>query len=1227
MSTPSFSKQAGTNLYRLSTLSEAGVNGYWAGYYDRSGSLGDTVSTTDVWRSTDGFYLFLKATPDSWSDFQSTLLKLLQSLDPMGYMRCLWLDNSSDTYFSWRAQKMDAQASGSGSAISWSVLRSFSFTNGNYQVILPGDSTLTYIEDSKGGGFQFSGKGQFNGPAGGFELTPGALSFTGGLLGSITGELSVSAEDPGTETFWSALKVGLQYAIEPEPPKEDPELKAAEDKPKYTGNVDLIYMPVFVDQPQAFKPTVAFDPLNVLIADRTNIGLYSQSGSAPGSFNTYLRTTRGYSVTLEPQTANGALPSARLVFGQSPQNLSQPGVLTYHLSPEGAFKTKVNLPATKSPEKPEDFAALASYQLMLGLSGLEYVALGGVNEDFLVFKGGCPAYMPLPTKDQEVKDALKNNATTSHLTVLPSSGTTSRIYYAQPKQAPIFSNKEQRSDGLLDFNAMPAFSLSTGTATFPVVFPSGVYAGLNSELVDLSKQIEHVSIAPYRHYQIGKTYGVQSTDIEEAPVRRMRTETDPLGVTPQGLVAELTPNHEDFDGIYIGNMPASVYPKVALTAVKSKFKQSIQSNQLFFVAANVDELMKGTSVQYKVTTEDKGILEARGVSEDTFNAVYTITSAHGVYDTEGEFKSAIQTAAGDKIGDFLSVCGILKVEMEGWTFQLSPRSWRTDAKSPTLMIAKFCNSSLEKMIADTSSWAWPEVATPVDGSIGYTQSVIQDIIDTAKERDAPEDYQLFYQNVVSDPDWNGFLFLNAPIDINEFPDELKFLIAGVNKDKFYAHHIGFSQTPFKVMKGQPVLDQTAAFGLIDYQDHEDLYREESIQLAFKTMQLKARFANATLVEFAAQVELMINYLLATPLAKKQAARGNNLIINGSFQRVGGTPTYAFSLTGQNDFLGSSSVLVDLEVLSARLITGAKKDNEDEVLTRFLLMGNLRFIDHDTFDLFSFGPTAADSSGSYLRFSNLEIDMSFDINTSEQQNFNVRENSMSFDLSNSSIRTNGLLNNFPLTISKLIASPNLTPDAEKPTGQTPEDMGFISISAPLDQTPMSPTWYGLQYVLDMGTLGALTGGQSLKISILAAWSEGVTEGDRPAYIGIKLPDTAAFGGSLPLQGVLKLGFRSFVFQTYQGTRGGETVLCYNLRMKRFAFSILVWSFPPGNFDVVLFGEPGNPTGSLGWYAAYDDGSGGKDKTNLLTKDQTGKGSISLDRIDRKHLSGRRTPPVK
>src|SRR5690606_12636508 len=224
---------------------------------------------------------------------------------------------------------------------------------------------------------------------------------------------------------------------------------------------------------------------------------------------------------------------------------------------------------------------------------------------------------------------------------------------------------------------------------------------------------------------------------------------------------------------------------------------------------------------------------------------------------------------------YLALAGQLQAQMDGWTFQLSPRAWRPwsgqtendpdsvlggAANSPTVMLAKFCNRALSDLVADSSSWVWPEVAVPpVDGgTIGQTQRLILDIFADAAATEAGSPYRRFLDEVVDNPAWNGFLFLNAPVDIAEMPDDLLFLTAGIDTGRFYAHHLGLSQTPFVVTGTKPVLQNTATFGLIDYNDPVDLYSEDTVPIDFKTLQRRASCSNSALSACPSRPELLVH---------------------------------------------------------------------------------------------------------------------------------------------------------------------------------------------------------------------------------------------------------------------------------------------------------------------------------------------------------------------------------
>ena len=1195
---PVFQQQSVPSLYALSTTGDAAVAGLFAGYRASPGSaLGTSASTRAVWEDVGGYYLFLGAAPPDLAAFTAALDDLRPNLGPPSLLRALWVENPADPARDWRLQSLLARAQGSGASISWTMPRAVLFGLGTYGLLVNGAAAITYLPDSSGGGIAFAGGGAFSGPAGGAQLTSGslALPFSGARTASFTATLTVTATaSPEAANAWEMFRVGTQYAAPPDPA---------------SGSVlsnGLLFQPMFAAQGSDLGFGLSFDPLNPLVAARTALDLAPGGVLNTDPHDTFLRTTLGYGATLTAVAAQGGLPVSRFAFGSAPAVVGSPaGAGVYHLSPDGAFALTVVPPANAPAVRPPD-------QLLMGLSGLEYVQLpsAGPGDYRVVFRAGQPGYAPGPpasaAETRSVAHALTDAATTSHATILPKDGSVpDAVYYAQPREAPIYSGRQPLAPGFLDFNPMPSSTLTT--AGPPAVFPVGFFAGLGNDDAALARSIEATALAPYRRYRISEAAKARRTPAEAEPparpVRRDRAATDPLGVTPQGLVAELTPDFGSFDGLLLGNMPGTTYPKVDLTAVTGDFRDALQSSQLFFVAADPDVLMSGTSVRYTLGIGDTARLLALGVPQANVTAVLALL--HGpseTFDTEAALVDRIgQVATPPYLPHYLDVAGVLRLEMDGWTFQLSPRSWRSwedqplagggSAKSPTILIAKFCNKSLSDMVSATTSWAWPEVAQPPlpSTTIADTQAIIEQIFAEAAADDAPDAYKRFHETVVTDPAWNGFLFLNAPIELSEMPQDLQFVTAGIDLGAFYAHHVGFSQTSYQVSGAVPVLEQTAAFGLIDYVDRVDLYAEGNVDYDFKTLQLRAEFANASLRSFSARVELLMNRFFGDHVTKTPTEHGNNLVLDGSYQRIAGTTAYQFNLEGQNAYTTQASVLNRVIVQNVVMQTRHGTDATGKLTADFSLAGALQFVAAQLFDPYSFGPdgTAPGEPAweSGLSFSGLVVSLEFDVNDpAGSKRITVSEDRIAFDLANSRARPGSLVTHFPLTLQGLVSVPGAGSDSGT-TSSKPEDLGYRSIGAPMQQTPLEAPWYGLSFNLDLGTLGALMGSAGLSVQVLAAWQPGADGQplDPPQYLGIKLPSAKDKGMTWPLQGVLSLAFRSFQMRTYVDDAGAQV---YLLRLQQLALSILGLSFPPGNNAVVLFGNPDQSGASkLGWYAAY------------------------------------------
>ena len=1179
-----------------------GVPGYRAGYFATlHPDLPEHASLDDVWQNPGGAYLFVNATPSNDAVFAGQLAELLRRISPGGEVRLLWIPDPAPPWTEWQPMYLQAQWTGAGPDIAWTVASETRFDIVGYALTIAQGTRLAPAADA---GIALGAPGvRFTGPAMGYDAQPGSslLPLAGAALGCWRAGYRLPAN--GDDNL-ALLGVQLRYA------------SADAD-----GNVVAVPMPVLRQGGEAIDIALFYDPLNPEVRDRTQAEFVVPGGGAGPVLGATLITTLGYGTTLSPLAASPGRRGARLVFGHSPQLLPAQGggesLREYYLAPDGAFVLGAEPGAPASPN-----AAVGRDQVVLGTSGLEYVELPLDGGAVAFFDSGHDAFAPgalaaappgatAAAPDEGPPQPLTGLATTSYLTFLPAQPGAGFDYYAQPQQAPLYAPPLQAPrratngavplpPGFLEFVPLPAGTIGAAPPpdgadageAGPAVFPVGMYAALPPSLAWAARAVEEAALAPARRAAI--TTPAPATSAAEATPSR--------AVTPQGLVGSLA--GDEWAAIQLANLPGTETPDLTLTRVRGPkpphgLLSLLQSNQLFAVVANPDIFMEQASVRYQLTAERILILlQGKRIDDTTATKLRGWYGADGyrVYATEPEFLAVIPPEANlppEVVAAVLDVAGLFKADLQGWTFQLSPRSWRATEGDPTLMLFKYCNRSLADLVADPASWGWPQAAVRTGSTIAATQGLIQGIFTAAREAPDGSPEKRFYEQVVNDATWNGTLFLNAPVSLADFPDELQFVLGGVDTTRFFAHHVGFSLTPFRLQGTPQRIEprQTAAFGLIRYSDPTDLvHGVDTKGFAFKTLALSARFANAALADFSAQVELLVTRLFGDGVTKVLTEHGNNLVLDGSVQRQNGAPTYAFTLRGSNLFRLNRSALQSVEVLGVQLQTSSGSSSQGMVTAEFVLTGNLRFDELYPFDLFSFGPqriVAKDATplDGWLRFGNLAVAMSFPLGSPGQQTFRLNEGRVGFDAAASITRPGSLVAGFPLQLSRLVAS--TVPADPKQKGQKPEDLGFTSVSAPIDQALLSPPWYGLVFTLDLGTVGALAGSAGMSVELLAAWAPGATGDERPLFLALKLPS----GPSWPLQGVLRLSFRSFQFTVSEDTKGQRA---YMLRMHRFALSLLGWSFPPGTTDVLLFGnsDPGTRP-VLGWYAAYSkDDKGGK-----------------------------------
>lgn len=1186
------------------------------GFQATSGaSIGDSPTLSQTWTSdTGGIYFFLSEAPTaSDQDFETTLLSYLDMQGWPSGQKFLWLENPNADVSSWSGQMLSAVQSGS----IWTVSRRADFRFINYALTVTSGSVITLATEAQNWGFAFTNSSipvaTFFGPNTSYNANNSTLllPFAGSAIACWRLAISLSNTDD-----FQQLGIGIRYFYP---------YQAASDRNVY---IKAINLPTIFQPASTLNLDVSLNSLHPLDPDLTYFSLIPLNPTLP-VFESMFATAHGYGVQLQPLAAAAATPDARFVFAEQPRYVGGDEQVPkdFYLTLQGAFS--INWETTDTGN--------SIYRLLCGMSGLEYLGMPADVTSKLEFIPGQNAYAPL-LPSEETGDPLTNLGTTAWVWAATTDVDQKVSYFAQPEDAPLYKAPPAQTaltdDNLgtvfLDFLEMPALFLAASDGTR--AFPLAPYNHLAPDEIEDAKKVEAAAIAPARRQAIlAADPPSWRVSADEAP-----TDTETIGVTPQGISVGVASNGMDWTWTGIANDTDSTSdrPNLVFTKATGAFRQALETNRLFMVLANADVFMNDSSVQYQLTAEGIAEIEAEGtVPTDVLAQVKTYFSNLGypTYENETDFDAALIAATPDAAPYeliFERKSGLLVPQIDDWHFQISPRNWdnpeRTEGQH-VMVIYKFSvGRSLAELTADLPSWTWPEAAAFPDGTTADAQKELLSIYEQARSSFAQTSgggkvspYANFIA-ILDNPNWTGIIAFNAGVPLNQLPAPLQALAAGIDSQRFYAHHVGFNVTPYGADPGTLIFGRTSMFGLLDYEDTADQYFESTIYYAFKVLQLTVGFRNSVMTDFSSKVELLINRLFGMPALLYPSQHGNNVILYGVYQRQTDSQgvehgTYVFTMEEQNTFTIDTAALRNVVLLSTQLVTTRPADPahpEQTVISQFQMGGNLYYYAPANIDLFSFGADPAvettgdvSESESALRFGNLIVQMEFTM-ADPAPMFSFLTETLSFDLPNSKARVQALYSSFPLSLSSFIATPD--PVLQNPplppsqtTAQSPESMGFVSITAGLQQYAMRDPWYGLVFDIDLGTLGALAGSAGLTLKLLLGWSSGGTRDEPAVYVGVRLPGIKdAIGVELPLQGVITLAFRTIEMIVNNREDTGKRE--YMLRFRNFAMRFLSLSFPPGYNDIYLFGNPDQTTPTkLGWYAAYSADKDDKKKKTLST----------------------------
>ena len=952
----------------------------------------------------------------------------------------------------------------------------------------------------------------------------------------------------------SALDVGLRYFA--------PYFNA--DIPGY---VQSFHYPLFnLTSGEAISFSATFDPLAALDPVRSYLH-FRPDQDIPSFFSSVLNSP----VIVSPET------SAQLVFAikltTRPGETAEEDAASqqpYYLTPVGDFRLTI-VGETPAPlESPPNVLNC----LACGFSGIEYFPLPQ-GKGMITFLAGQNAYSPAqlqpapnnPTNQTLVYKGLTSTATTSWAYLRSAENAVG--YYAQPENAVLHQTNAPHSNVSADFlTYLPILAGSLPkTAPAGQVFPLVPYEGVSTDplitTLEPYQQFENQVLNPQRRNLI-YTY---SPHLEKKC--HAQTQSITQGTTPQGLL--LTLEDMSWEQLLLAQSADSSQngAQLLLSQVRGSLQAALQSNQLFLVISSLTRFLENCAIpNYRLTIQSITDLEQSqnpAVPAPVIATLWNAATLQNIpYTSLQDFQEALKPVLGPDYDTYVDivtrVATSFTISIQEWRFDLSPYFWDD---FNTLLIFKFINSKLQDLVQDSTSWVQAE---SLNDDVNSTKQQLQALVAAALADSSPEmDY--FNTTVLGDPSWNGILALRCRVPLSSLPAQIAGIAAGINANQFFAHHMGITVTPAVVKAGTITAGNSSLFALIRYEDSADL-KDQHTDYNFKVLSLKALFANSCMSSFSSKIELQINKLFLEPVSLQNGPVGNILTLDGVYQKHGNQNAYVFTTTSDHRYQVNSQVLDVVDITRSQFVTivpPAGLQTGANIQARFLFWGNMQFKALSDFDAFSFGSSAQETGG--LSYSSLAIDLQFPPDQPYRKTFTFNAQQIVFDPSTSVAHPDSLYNHFPLKLTGLVQA-----TAE----MTPANLGYMPVDSPLQGSQLTAPWFGLTYDLNLGSLGALAGQAGFVAGLLVGWAP--NPHNYTVYIGLRIPGVSGGKREISLEGIVKLTFGAVRFVVRAPS--------YILQLRNISLHLLSLTFPPGQTDFILFGNPdGKDNTTLGWYAAY------------------------------------------
>ena len=912
---------------------------------------------------------------------------------------------------------------------------------------------------------------------------------------------------------------------------------------------------------------VNIDPFALNNSNRTYYTFLKDSENMP-KIKSYFRTDLGHVIYLTPSS------NARLIFASKPA-LDQHDNSYYepvYLVPAGQFSLTIeDVKGNKEKDEKQ-----STYMLLCGLSGTETIHIKSGN--IMTFCPENAAYAPKFLAEHSIEGKktdhvlLKDNYKTSWIniasTTLPKSreifNSNEHIfinqYFSQPQSSSLYTTKAGISDYASNFLGLfQSRSADLHETENLRCYPLVPYAGVKN--IEGSTDLNQEDISNFEYQIINPTRKKIIVDIGQSVQNHLKAakviQTQEgsgsilQATTPQGLIADIFVETDHWKNLLLAeNTDKNKSYRLQFSNLTRELQDAFQTNQQFLIVTQNTRL--------------------------------------------GALQESINEPAGPVFNNTTSI--------EGFKFEINVGQKNRGKDFRNVMIFKFCNATVKELIKNPAIWtnACYFNKTENDGLIALSKWLQNYIDDAEKQNEFDASFNKFV-GYINNPEWNGILILKVDVSLTDFPDELRALLAGIDQDRFNAHHLGIEVNFVEETNGRiKIAGKSSLFGLIYYLDkayesqiitggRTDLpvSVEPNIDYQFKVLSLKILFDNSEIKDFASKIQLTVNKWFDENVLKVthefDTAPSNSILLNGSLENHNGQQSYVFNTVQENKFWLSGNIYNYIEITKAQFDTSYIQEIDSKatfVKSRFNFFGFINFKVMKNFDALSFGSEPGNEKSDSeigLNFSNLHIDMDFNIYTPRLKTFSFHPEEIRINIEQTTYRRHSLYAKFPLEYKgiRIGSADNL-----------PSDQGYLPIKIQkLNKIDLSNKWYGIEYELNLGSPGALAASVGLLSKIIISWSPGSrkTDNSYKIFIGIKLPGVSGDSKLLSLQGILKLSIGDIQFISVPEENA------FLLKLTKIALKLFILSFPPnGNTILFLFGNPNPdaPRGSLGWYAAYN-----------------------------------------